>query len=212
MQHHCVAKTKTMVVSSRTLPSVTFCAMSSSLKRWGLLSSWGFSSMHQATSLISSLKAKATGSWAVVQRRHSQLQCGNTVNLQLQLLQSILVPSMHYGCELWGMHSPQAALANKARADLEQTYAKFLRRVCGVRSNTPSAMLLTELGLTSLKVFWWQQTLHFFNKIAASPPDSLFSKSFSMRSCLTITMMLFSEGSGILPGPFSIAWLVLAMT
>ena len=35
-------------------------------------------------------------------------------------------------------------------------------------------MLLTKLGLSSLKVFWWQQTLHFFNKIAASPPDSLF--------------------------------------
>ena len=24
------------------------------------------------------------------------------------------------GCELWGMHSPQAAVANKARADVEQ--------------------------------------------------------------------------------------------
>ena len=34
-------------------------------------------------------------------------------------------------------------------------------------------MSLTELGLTSLKVFWWQQSLHFFNKIAATPPGSL---------------------------------------
>ena len=29
---------------------------------------------------ITPLKAKATGSWAVVQQRHSQLQCGSTVN------------------------------------------------------------------------------------------------------------------------------------
>ena len=164
------------MVSSRTLPSVTFTCNGQlieevqSFKHLGLQ----FHASGNISHLIRPLKAKAAGSWAVVQRRHSQLQCGNTVNLKLQLLQSILVPSMHYGCELWGMHSPQAALANKARADLEQAYAKFLRRICRVRSNTPSATLLTELGLTSLKVFWWQQTLHFFNKIAATPPDSLF--------------------------------------
>ncbi len=56
--------------------------------------------------LITPLKAKAAGSWVVVQQRHSQLQCGNTVNLKLFLIQSILVPSLHYDCDLWGMHSP----------------------------------------------------------------------------------------------------------
>ena len=42
---------------------------------------------------------------------------------KLLLLQSILVPSVHYGCELWGMHSPQAVMANKACADMEQIHA-----------------------------------------------------------------------------------------
>ena len=75
--------------------------------------------MHQSNicHLIKPLKPKVAGSWAVVQRRHSQLQCGTTVNSKLQLLQSSLVPSVHYDCELWGMHSPQAAVANKARVD-----------------------------------------------------------------------------------------------
>ena len=73
---------------------------------------------------------KAAGSWAVVQRRHSQLQCGATVNLKLQLLQSILVPSIHYGCELWGMHSPGVALANKARTGLEQIKAPVQSEWC----------------------------------------------------------------------------------
>ena len=35
---------------------------------------------------------------------------------------------------------------------------------------------------------------------------------FSTQSCLTITMMLFTEGSGIVPSPFPKAWLVLALT
>lgn len=43
-----------------------------------------------------------------------------------------------------------------------------------MRFNTPSAIFLAELGLSSLKVFWWQRTLEFFNKLAASPSDSLF--------------------------------------
>ena len=120
------------------------------------------------------MKAKAAGSWAVVQRRHSQLQCCATVNLKLQLLQSILVPSIHYGCELWGMHSLGAPLANKARIGLERMYTQFLRCICAVRSNTPSAMLLTELGLSSLKVFWWKHTLEFFNKLATSTAGSFF--------------------------------------
>ena len=41
-------------------------------------------------------------------------------------------------------------------------------------STLPTAMLLTDLGLSSLKVFCWQQTLHIFNKIAAPPPAYLF--------------------------------------
>ena len=43
--------------------------------------------------LIEPVKHKAAGSWAAIQRRHSLLQCGSTVNIYLQLLQSTLVPA-----------------------------------------------------------------------------------------------------------------------
>lgn len=72
------------------------------------------------------------------------------------------------------MHSPGTAMANAARTGLEQTSAKFLRRICAVRFNTPSAMLLTKLGLSSLKAFWWQHTLEFFSRLATSLARSLF--------------------------------------
>ena len=171
-----IAKTKVMVVSSAPVAATQFTCNGHALEQVDSFKYLGlhFHSSGDISHLISPLKAKATGSWAVVQRRHSQLQCGNTVSLKLQLLQSILVPTIHYGCELWGMHSPQSAAANRARSDLEQTYARFLRHVCGVRFNTPSSMLLTELGLTALKVFWWQQTLQFYNRLAATPHGSFF--------------------------------------
>ena len=90
----------------------------------------------------------------------------------LSLLQSILVPALHYGCEIWGMHTPTGE-AKAARAALQSIYDRLLRRICGVR-HMPSAMLLGELALSPLQVFWWQQTLEFWNMIAANPVGSLF--------------------------------------
>ncbi len=51
-------------------------------------------------------------------------------------------------------------------------------------------MLLTELGLLPLQVFWWQQTLKLYSKLAASPVDSLFHVILLDKIC----MMLSSVG------------------
>ena len=56
--------------------------------------------------------------------------------------------------------------------DLQSIYDRFLRCICGVR-HAPRAVLLEELALSPLQVFWWQQFLEFWNTVAASPVDSL---------------------------------------
>ena len=108
-----VAKTKVMVVSKpsvRQPPPVATVFTCNGLtveyvdtfKYLGL----HFHKSGGISHLIAPLKAKAAQSWGVVQKRHSQLQCGHTVHLMLSLLQSILVPALHYGCQIWGMHTP----------------------------------------------------------------------------------------------------------
>ena len=72
------------------------------------------------------IKSKAGGSWAIVQQRHSLLQCGNTINLHLHLLQTTLVPVLQYGCEIWGMHSPRRVAVNGARDALQRLYDYYL--------------------------------------------------------------------------------------
>ena len=126
---------------------------------WMLSTTWVCAFVRQGL-YSTNLKAKAASSWAVVQQRHSQLQCGNTVNLKVFLLQGILVPSLHYGCALWGMHSPNGT-AQKARTAVQFICDRYLRHICRVKYATPSAMLLGELWLSLLQVFWWQQTLEF---------------------------------------------------
>ena len=57
------------------------------------------------------------------------------------------------------MHTPTGE-AKAARVALQSIYDRFLWRICGVR-HTPSTVLLEELALSPLQVFWWQQTLEF---------------------------------------------------
>ena len=79
------------------------------------------------------------------------------------------------------MHTPRGE-AQKARVALQSIYDRYLRHICGVKYATPSAMLLEELGLSPLQIFWWRRTLEFWNKIAASPVGSLFHTILIVRS------------------------------
>ena len=110
-------------------------------------------------------------SWAVVQKRHALFRCGDTVNLKLKLLQTILV-IIHYGCEVWGMHSQRTSSANSARTQLQHLYQLYVRRICHLSPSVPAAMLLSELDLLPLRVFWWRQCLWSWNKIVATLLDS----------------------------------------
>lgn len=48
-----------------------------------------------------------------------------------------------------------------------------MKQITGVRKSTPSRLLLTELGLRPLQLFWRRQTLRFWNELAGSPVGSL---------------------------------------
>ena len=106
--------------------------------------------------LVTPIKLRPDDSWAAVQRRHSLLQCGNTIILHLKLVQAILVPVLQYGCQIWAMHSPHvaAASASDARAALFHLYDYYLRNFCRLAPSTPHKLLLTELDLLPLQVFW----------------------------------------------------------
>ena len=72
------------------------------------------------------------------------------------------------------MHSPRVAAANAARAALQRLNDYYLRTICRLAPSTPRKLLLTELGLLPLQVFWWRQTLQFWNGLAGLPIGSLY--------------------------------------
>ena len=72
------------------------------------------------------------------------------------------------------MHSPRVAAANDARAALQRLNDYYLRTICRLLPSTPRKLLLAELGLLPLQVFWWRQTLQFWNSLAGLPIGSLY--------------------------------------
>ena len=77
-------------------------------------------------------------------------------------------------CQVWGMHSPRVAAANCARLNLQRLYDYYLRTICDLLPSTPRKLLLAELGLLPLQVFWSRQTLMFWNSLAALPVGSFY--------------------------------------
>ena len=75
--------------------------------------------------------------------------------------------------------SPTDSSAEKARQQLEQKCVVCLKciKFCGVRRTnrgTSIAVILVEIHLSSLKSFWWQQIIQFWNLLALAPNSSVY--------------------------------------
>lgn len=197
-----VPKTKIMIVLPTPVSGAAFSCNGNPVEQVATFKYLGLH-FHQSGALehvINPITSKAGGSWAAVQRRHSWLQCGNTVNLQLRLWQAVLVPVLQYGCQVWGMHSPRVAAANRAHLDLQRLYDYYLRTICDLLPSTPRKMLLAELGFVASQVLWWRQTLKFWNSLAALPVGSFyhtvcldnFTDAFKDCACNSSTVRILS--------------------
>ena len=125
-------KTKIMVVSAVPAPLVIFTCNGNPVEQVATFKYLGLY-FHQSSSiahLVTVIKSKAGGAWAVVQRRHSLLQCGNTINLHLHLQATVWVSDL-------SMHSPRVAAANGARAALQRLADHYLRTICSLLPFTP---------------------------------------------------------------------------
>ncbi len=191
-----IAKTKVMIIGDGT--QTIFTCQNQPLEQVKSFKYLGLP-FHQSghiAHLITPKLNKPAASWAIVQQKHAQLQCSDTICLKFRLFQSILASAFHYGCPVWGMHSPTDSAANNSRKELEQKYVLHLQRLCGVPSTTSHAVILAELNMRSLKHFWWQQTIVFWNAFKKLQPQllvyiDLFSLIiYRMRLFMVLTIFL----------------------
>ncbi len=80
--------------------------------------------------------------------------------VQCKLFDTLVLPVLSYGCEVWGVDA-------KCGAATEALHREFVRRLLGVRKSTANHMVLAELGRFPLQVHFWQQILRYHHtKIA----------------------------------------------
>ena len=74
------------------------------------------------------------------------------------LIDTLVLPILSYGCEVWGVDT-------KCGAAAEALHWAFLRRLLGVKSTTKH-MVLAELG--RLQIHFWQKILRYHHRTIAS--------------------------------------------
>ena len=168
-----IEKTKVMIVGSDRSENFTCNSQPleqvTSFKYLGLHFHQSGHISHLVTPIIDKVKA----AWAIVQQKHAHLQCGDTVSLMFRLLQSILIPTFHHGCEICGMHSHTDSRVKGARHQLESLYLKYMNILRGVPQSTPHDVVLTELNLSRLRYFWCKQTIQSWNGLLSASASSL---------------------------------------
>ena len=137
-----------------------------------------FHAEHDLQPTFLALKQKMFASWALLKRQYGRLQCLSSVGLMFRLCTSVVQSTACYGCEVWGA----ATFAPKEREDLVKGYLQILREITGVRTSTPTAILLAELGLQALSDEWLLRAAKFWNNLAALPPENVH-RCMALDSC-----------------------------
>ncbi len=64
---------------------------------------------------------------------------------------------------------------SQSRAKAEVVHRQFLKQSLGFRKSTTNQIVLAELGRFPLQIHFWQQILHYHNRVNALP-NSRFDK------------------------------------
>ena len=98
----------------------------------------------------------------------------NNVHTLCHLFDSLVVPVLNYGCELWGPYAlARKTVAEGLGGEVELWHRSVLRQMLGVRSTVATPILMSELGRQPISMSWLTQTLRFWNKICARPNNDL---------------------------------------
>ncbi len=78
------------------------------------------------------------------------------IDLHLHLFDTLVLPIMLYGCEIWGFEN---------NSILDRLHLKFCKMLLGIKKTTPTCMVLGELGRLPLDVLIRSRMINFWSRI-----------------------------------------------
>ncbi|MEW8545044.1 MAG: reverse transcriptase family protein [Candidatus Thiodiazotropha sp.] len=94
---------------------------------------------------------------------------------KLKLFDSLILPILTYGCEIWGFYRSD---------DIEKVHLRFLKQILGVRRQTSNIAVYGELGRFPLYIIRKIRILKYWFKILNSPNSLLFKVYCQQVNCL----------------------------
>ena len=85
--------------------------------------------------------------------------------LQCKLFDTLVLPILSYGCEVWGVDA-------KCGAAAEALHKGFMKSLLGVRKSVAIHMVLAELGCFPLQIHFWLRVLRYHHRIIALAIDN----------------------------------------
>lgn len=129
-------------------------------------------------------KAANRGKAAIagMNRRMGDLAVGSNVYLSLDLYQSLVLPAMLYGCEVWG--SALLGCADPATSTLmpEKVHRNFVKFTLRMRSKTKAWVAFREAGMFPLQYTCLHRMLTFLDSVMGMA-DGEFTK-VAMTDCI----------------------------
>uniref|UniRef100_T1IQ89 Reverse transcriptase domain-containing protein n=1 Tax=Strigamia maritima TaxID=126957 RepID=T1IQ89_STRMM len=92
---------------------------------------------HHLTTTRGKAQKIVNASWSIIRRSVMQ-----TMKHKISLFQSLLLPVLMYGVEIWG---------NRRREEIEIVNGKFMKMILGLNFNTPDYLWAMELGRNDLE-------------------------------------------------------------
>ncbi|XP_076449514.1 uncharacterized protein LOC143285948 [Babylonia areolata] len=122
---------------------------------------------------VKQLKDQARRAMTALLRKSRQLQL--PISCQLDLFNSLVMPILTYGCEVWGNNCVDIA------ESLHLEYCKYILRL---KKSTPNCFIYGETGRFPLFVHVYCRMIKFWQKLSI---DTLTSKKFYSRMLNTLT-------------------------
>ena len=102
--------------------------------------------------------------------RYSCIKCSRLgvtkPGTQVQLLNILVRSTMEYGIEMWGPGYLSTQAAQHGNDAAEVFHRHFLRRLLGVRANTPNMVVYAELGKYPLRYHWRKRIYAYYRRLA----------------------------------------------
>ena len=95
-------------------------------------------------------------------RRSRQLDL--PIDLQLELFDSLIMPILLYGCEIWGFENITM---------IEKIHLKYLKYILGLKQSTPTCMVLGETGRYPLSISIKCRMISYWSKLLCQKESKL---------------------------------------